>query len=209
MCAICLTKTIAGYYDNTSVLQHLLAIQPLACLTNLLGLLESALRQLNGGECIQGSINGGAAHTFKLVQDLSIPSCLRMSRCSTQQTAMQTCNVQGRLPPPLCGLQHPLGTMQQPMGNNAGAWVQQEKTMCQDGRGMLQGKTSKLLQFLAALRNSNMSRFAVCRSTLSDGRYTIVKHAIPSSAGAYPLNHLSTPLQRAKQAISFLLIQWV
>lgn len=96
VCAICLTKTVAWYYDDTSVLQHLLAVQPLACLTNLLGLLESTLRQLNSGECIQGSINGGAAHTFQLIQDLSKSSCLRIQRRSTADL----CSAQGRLQPP-------------------------------------------------------------------------------------------------------------
>lgn len=83
VCAIRLTETIARHYDNTSVLQHLLAVQPLACLANLLGLLESSLWQLNGGECIQGSINGGAAHTLQLIEDLSAPNCLKKDRCST------------------------------------------------------------------------------------------------------------------------------
>lgn len=52
-----LSKTAAWHNDNACILQHLLAVQPLAWLVQLLGLLERSIWQRNGGESIQCTIN--------------------------------------------------------------------------------------------------------------------------------------------------------
>lgn len=198
MCPFRLAETASRYNDNACVLQHLLAVQPLARLVQLLGLLEGSFRQLNGGESIQCPVNGRAADTLELIQDLQS----RCSSCRSRDTSSLcwycTYKIAAQARNNVCKLQCIQSYVQGCL------YVEAAETAHE-----------RLHDLMHIFLCPSMGGLVVCIHaqivgvSMLDTRQLMLASYLAVQPAAYIFNHGCTLLQRRKQSLSLFLVQWV